>query len=321
MCVGVWGLQRIPWIVGVQLLQFTWNLCNFNAIQPIALQSFLILQSNCNPVWLSWLRSFLGRLCRDLAWVANGFGWIALWSLTYCENMPIPGQLGMFSCNLWISQDFGAILSILWQSFAVLQSCCNSIQSWRLRSGLPSWCFGSIVWGSSLGGFQSDCDLGQSWADLWHLVAILKQSFWIVSGLHWICNRSTIHRIAARIAKSQRTQFLGLRLIERIAEDPLGQGSNLKPRIAIQGNNRSGHNSGPIGVQSVWIASGSLKIQNPVAIIRIANIEVSIAGGLWQLKGARFGDCGAPRGLLRIPEQLPGPALQSGLRPDGQPLG
>ena len=69
------------------------------------------------------------------------------------------------------------------------------------------------------------------------------------------------------------------------------------------------------------IASGLPKIQNPVAIVWIANIEVLIAGGLRQPERALFGDCGAPRGLQRIPEHASGPALQSGLRPDGQPLG
>ena len=85
--------------------------------------------------------------------------------------------------------------------------------------------------------------------------------------------------------------------------------------------NRSGHKSDPIGAQSVPIASGLPKIPNPVAIVRIANIEVSIAGGLRQSERALFGDCGAPRGLQRIPEQPSGPALESGLKPDGQPLG
>ena len=69
------------------------------------------------------------------------------------------------------------------------------------------------------------------------------------------------------------------------------------------------------------IASGLPKLQNPVAIVWIANIEVSIAGGLRQPERALFGDCRAPRGLHRIPEHASGPALQSGLRPDGQPLG
>ena len=55
-----------------------------------------------------------------------------------CERMLILGQLGMFSCNLWISQDFGAILLIPWQSFAVSQSLHNSIGLSRL---LPR-CFG-----------------------------------------------------------------------------------------------------------------------------------------------------------------------------------
>ena len=44
------------------------------------------------------------------------------------------------------------------------------------------------------------------------------------------------------IAKNLRTRFLRLRSIERIAEDPQGQGSNLTPPIAIQGNYRSGRN-------------------------------------------------------------------------------
>ena len=59
-----------------------------------------------------------------------------------CERMLILGQLGMFSCNLWISQDFGAILLIPWQSFAVSQSRHNSIGLSRLRSRLLSRCFG-----------------------------------------------------------------------------------------------------------------------------------------------------------------------------------
>ena len=63
------------------------------------------------------------------------------------------------------------------------------------------------------------------------------------------------------------------------------------------------------------------KIQNPVAIVRIADIEVSIAGGLRQSERALFGDCGAQRRLHGVPEHTSGPALQSGLRPDGQPLG
>ena len=83
-------------------------------------------------------------------------------------------------------------------------------------------------------------------------------------------------------------------------------------------------------LQSVWawcvgailpIASGLPKIQHPVAITWIANIEVLIAGGLRQTERALFGDCGAQRGLQRTQEHRSGPALQSGLRPDGQPLG
>ena len=81
------------------------------------------------------------------------------------------------------------------------------------------------------------------------------------------------------------------------------------------------HDSDTIGAQSVPIPSGLPKIQNPVAIVQIANIEVSIAGGLRKSERALFGDCGAPRGLRRLPEHASGPALQSGLRPDGQPLG
>ena len=48
---------------GVQLPQLTCNPCNLNAIKPITLQTFLVLQSNCNPVWLCWL-------CRNRGWVA-----------------------------------------------------------------------------------------------------------------------------------------------------------------------------------------------------------------------------------------------------------
>ena len=91
--------------------------------------------------WLeTWLQFHQNRQdCKKLCRHCQGFGWIALFSLTDCQRMSILGQLGMFSCNLWISQDFGAILSIPWQSFAVSQSHRNSIQLWRLRSGLPSW--------------------------------------------------------------------------------------------------------------------------------------------------------------------------------------
>ena len=95
---------------------------------------------------MGWLETWLQfhqnpQDCKKLCRHCQGFGWIALWSLTDCEWMTILGQLGMFSCNLWISRDFGAILSIPWQSFAVSQSHRNSIRLWRLRSGLPSLYF------------------------------------------------------------------------------------------------------------------------------------------------------------------------------------
>ena len=69
------------------------------------------------------------------------------------------------------------------------------------------------------------------------------------------------------------------------------------------------------------IASGLPKLQNPVATVRITNIEVPIAGGLRQPERAHFGDCGALRGLLRTPEHVSRSALESRLRPDQQPLG
>ena len=61
---------------------------------------------------------------------------------------------------------------------------------------------------------------------------------------------------------------------------------------------------------------------------RMANIRNCDAVG-WIAKDeiinctrrACFGDRGAPRGLQRTPRHLSGPALESGLRPDGQPLG
>ena len=51
------------------------------------------------------------------------------------------GQSGTFDCNLWICQDFDAIMAILWQSFAVSQSHLNSIGFLRL---LPR-CFGFAI--------------------------------------------------------------------------------------------------------------------------------------------------------------------------------
>ena len=59
--------------------------------------------------------------------------------------------------------------------------------------------------------------------------AILLNCVRIALNLQWIHNPQD----CARIAKSQRTQFLGLLAIERIAEDPRGQDSDLPPRIAI----------------------------------------------------------------------------------------
>ena len=66
------------------------------------------------------------------------------------------------------------------------QLTCNPCNSNAIRWPLwldcmesatpPSCYFVSTVPRSSLGGFQSDFDLGQSWADLWQEVAILKQS-------------------------------------------------------------------------------------------------------------------------------------------------
>ena len=47
------------------------------------------------------------------------------------------------------------------------------------------------------------------------------------------------------------------------------------------------------------IASGLPKIQHPVAITWIANIEVLIAGGLQEPERALFVDCGAPRGEVQ----------------------
>ena len=69
------------------------------------------------------------------------------------------------------------------------------------------------------------------------------------------------------------------------------------------------------------IATGLPKIQNIVAIVRITNIEVPIAGGLRQPERAHFGDCGALRGLLRTPEHVSRSALESRVRPDQQSLG
>ena len=63
-------LVLIP-LCDVQLPQLTCNPCHFNAILPITLQSSVVLQSNCNPVWLCWL-------CCNRGWVA--------WNLQFHHN-------------------------------------------------------------------------------------------------------------------------------------------------------------------------------------------------------------------------------------------
>ena len=150
--------------------------------------------------------------------------------------MPILGQFwGMFSCNLWISQDFGAILLIPWQSFAVSQSRLNSIGLSRLlpqcfgfailkqlpciciRSSIPAVVPGSQgarepsppqspglqksvpalqgFWADILGGLRSGCDLGQSWTNLLHLVAIRLDRVRIALYLQSIHNPQDCGRI------------------------------------------------------------------------------------------------------------------------------
>ena len=188
------------------------------------------------------------------------------------------------------------------QSFMVSQSHRNSIWLCGLRSELAS--FGLILSRFRLGGLHSD----------FCLIAILGQL------MAFGCNLSELCQDCLNPAIDP--QFTGLHQDCKEPENSVyGIARHLERLESQSRRNRSGHKSGPIGAQSIWIATGLLKIKNPVTIVRIVNIEVSIAGGLRQPERARFGDCGAPRGLQRIPEQPSGPALESGLKPDGQPLG
>ena len=128
-------------------------------------------------------------------------------------------------------------------------------------------------------------------------------------------------------------QFKGLWQDCKEPENPVSGIARLREDCGgppAKGPNLTTRNPGAIGVCTNPFQSernpselhqGRSKFRIQSQSVRIANTEVSIAGGLRQPERPLFGDCGAPRGLQRIPEQLPGPALQSGLRPDGQPLG
>ena len=117
---------------------------------------------------------------------------------------------------------------------------------------------------------------------------------------------------------------IGLRVIERIAEDPRtwvwGQGSNLRPRIAIQ-------------VQSEWAQFRSNRCANCLNCFRIAKKSESNrnrpdckyqgldCGRIATTQKSSFRDCGSPRGLPRTLKLASRSALESGLIPDQQPLG
>ena len=137
-----------------------------------------------------------------------------------------------------------------------------------------------------------------------------------------VCSTGQIH--TAIVNRTSLCEILGLRGIERIAEDPrarvLGQGSDLRPRIAIQ-------------VKSEWTRFGSNRCAIRLNCIRFAKTPESSRnrvdcksggldrGGIATTKRAPFGDCGAPRGLQRALRLASRCALESGLRPDQQPLG
>ena len=117
-------MQQIPWIVGVQLLQLTCNPCNFNAILPITLQSFVVLQSNCN--WLCRFRP-------GLDWS----GWVAkegrLWLARGC-SVAILSPVGRVDTRLRRDCIESAILSQSSELHGIAKDCAG-IAGPRVDSG------------------------------------------------------------------------------------------------------------------------------------------------------------------------------------------
>ena len=180
----------------VQLLQLACNLCNFNAIIPITLQSFVVLQSNCNRVWLcrldwtgwiaqaigndwlNWRPETTGGLHRLWIWVviAVQIAWKSLWS----------------GLGLCITMDFGSVSSIALQSFALLRSNRNPVRLCWLRSiaiGLP-WICNSFA----IPRIAKDCAgiakvSGGPHSDPWPIANGCR--FWVQLGMSsrnlWIC--------------------------------------------------------------------------------------------------------------------------------------
>ena len=86
----------------------------------------LNLQSHNNP-----------QDCKRLCRIARGLVGSRCDTQLIAVGCKFWDNLERFACNLWISQDLVAILSIPWQSFTVLQSRCNSIGLYRITNGLP----------------------------------------------------------------------------------------------------------------------------------------------------------------------------------------
>ena len=195
-------------------------------------------------------------------------------------------------CNLvaiqldWTGSQIDCLESVIQPQSPVVQKIVSALSGfWQSRR--------DSIWFHRL-----RSESGQSWDDRWHLVAIRFNCVRIASNLQSRCNRPD----CGRIATVHNGPCWGL------------QDTSSNPVAILRHLVQSKHNP-------FWLHLDCIKSKIWSQSIQIADMEVSIARGLWRPKWACFGDCGAPRGLQRTLEHLSRPALESGTKPDGQPLG
>ena len=158
LCCGSWIASQSPrMVVGLCIFH------DVDAILLISLQSFVILQSICNPFWFCWSRSFSRsrRDCRE----------------DRMENAPIWASIvdgPRFWCNLLL---FGNCIAIWIDCERLVILCSFAIQLQSSLIVLIDAIIGSIGWAAkSEARFWVDCR--------------------IANGLRWIYHPTAIPRIA-----------------------------------------------------------------------------------------------------------------------------
>ena len=153
------------------MLQSTCKLCNFNAMRPIALQSFAVLQSNCDPVLLcpAACGVRVARVLGDRVLTPD----------------PNSGAIGDVFLQFLLSRCFGCNPEVIALNLKLIHNprgCARIAKSQRNLSRIvpaSPWFWADILPRSSWGGLKSGCNLGQSWTNLQHLAAIHLNCVWI----------------------------------------------------------------------------------------------------------------------------------------------